>query len=46
VTEEEASQKDWDMVFALKPEGKSVMTSKIDQHIKHAADKSIKMYKA
>jgi hypothetical protein len=48
VTEEEASQKDWDMDFSLvpRPEGKSVVTSKLIYKIKHAADGSIEMYKA
>jgi hypothetical protein len=30
VTKEEASQKDWDMDFSLRPEGKLVVTYKID----------------
>jgi hypothetical protein len=48
VTEEEASQKDWEMDFALvtKPEGKSVVTSKWIYKIKHAANGSIEKYKA
>jgi hypothetical protein len=47
VTEEEASQKDWDMDFSLvpKPEGKSVMTSKLIYKIKHVADGNIEMSK-
>jgi hypothetical protein len=46
VTEEEASQKDWDMDFSLRPEGKSVVTSKLIYKIKHVVDGSIEMYKA
>jgi hypothetical protein len=48
MTEEEASQKDWDMDLALVPrlEGKSVVTSKLIYKIKHAADGNIEMYKA
>jgi hypothetical protein len=47
VTEEEASQKDWDMDFSLvsRLEGKSVVTSKLIYKIKHVADGSIEMYK-
>jgi hypothetical protein len=30
VIEEEASQKDWDMDFSLRPEGNLVVTSNID----------------
>jgi hypothetical protein len=47
VTEEEASQKDWDMDFALvpRPEGKSLVTSKLIYKIKHTVDGSIAMYK-
>jgi hypothetical protein len=47
VTEEEASQKDWDMDFSLvpRPEGKSVVTSKLIYKIKHAANGSIEKYK-
>jgi hypothetical protein len=48
VIEEEASQKDWDMdlFLGLRPEGKSVVTSKLIYKIKHVADNSIEMYKA
>jgi hypothetical protein len=48
VTEEEANQKDWDMDFALvsRPEGKSMVTSKLIYKIKHAANGNIEMYKA
>jgi hypothetical protein len=48
VTKEEVSQKDWDMDFSLvqRPEGKSMVTSKLIYKIKHAADGSIEMYKA
>jgi hypothetical protein len=48
MTEEEVSQKDWDMEFSLvpRPEGKLVLTSKLIYKIKHVVDGSIEMYKA
>jgi len=48
MTEEEVSQKDWDIDFALvlRPEGKLVMTSKLIYKIKHVVDGNIEMYKA
>ena len=47
MTEEEASQKDWDMDFSLvpKPKGKSVVTSKWIYKLKNVADGSIEKYK-
>jgi hypothetical protein len=45
VTEEEASQKDWNMDFSLRPEGKLVMAFKFIYKIKRVADGSKEMYK-
>ena len=43
MTKEEANQKDWDMdfVLVLRPEAKSMVTSKLIYKIKHVVDGSI-----